>query len=220
MGVYPHYTCQVDLFKMSSRSKRFTVQEALEIIFDRDSEVEEDVSEDEDHSELNSDSHDSDSESDEEIAIPLPPSQTFMSKNGEMQWSSSPNMCQAKLSAENIIKTTPGPTRMAVTHVKDIKSTFTLVMPNSIQKIILEMTNLEGRRVLGEKWKDLDKTHLHAYLGVLILAGVYKSKDESTASQWDAETGRAIFRATMSLETFHIFSRVIGFDNRETRASR
>ena len=57
-------------------------------------------------------------------------------------------------------------------------------------------------------------------MGLLILAGVYKSKDESTASLWDAETGRAIFRATMSLETFHIFSRVIRFDNRETKAGR
>ena len=72
----------------------------------------------------------------------------------------------------------------------------------------------------GQKWKELDKTHLDAYLGLLILAGVYKSKDESTASLWDAETGRAIFRATMSLETFHVFSRVIRFDNRETKAGR
>ncbi|KAJ8386982.1 hypothetical protein AAFF_G00161590 [Aldrovandia affinis] len=51
------------------------------------------------------------------------------------------------------------------------------------------MTNLEGRRVFGEKWKEMDETHLHAYLGLLILAGVYKSKDESTASLWDADTG-------------------------------
>ncbi|XP_076608401.1 LOW QUALITY PROTEIN: uncharacterized protein LOC143333911 [Chaetodon auriga] len=205
---------------MCSRSKNITVQEALEVILDRDSEIEEDVSEDEDYLELNSDSNDSDFEPDEGNTIPIPPSKTFMSKNGEIQWSSSPNMRQAKLSAENIIKTVPGPTRMAVTRVRDIKSAFELVMPNSIQKIILEMTNLEGRRVFGEEWKELDKTHLDAYFGLLILAGVYKSKDESTASLWDAETGRAIFRATMSLETFHIFSRVIRFDNRETRAGR
>ncbi len=133
------------------------------------------MSEDEDYLELNSDSNDSDFEPDEGIAIPIPPSKTFMSKNGEIQWFSSPNMRQAKLSAENIIKTVPGPTRTAVTRVTDIKSAFELVMPNSIQKIILEMTNLEGRRVLGEKWKELDKTHLDAYLGLLILAGACKS---------------------------------------------
>lgn len=28
-------------------------------------------------------------------------------------------------------------------------------------------------------WRELDETHLHAYLGLLILAGVYKSTDES-----------------------------------------
>ena len=197
-----------------------TVQQARDFVIDHDSEIEEEVSEDEDDLELNSDSNDSDFEPDEGIAIPIPPSKTFMSKNGEIQWSSSPNIRQTRMSAENIIKTVPGPTRMAVTRVTDIKSAFELVMPNSIQKIILEMTNLEGRRVFGEKWKELDKTHLDAYLGLLILAGVYKSKDESTASLWGAETGRAIFRATMSLETFHIFSRVIRFDNRETRAGR
>ena len=76
-------------------------------------------------------------------------------------------MLQAKLSAENIIKTVPEPTRMAVTHVTDIRSTFELVMPDSIQKIILEMTNLEGKRVFGENWKDLDKTHLDTYLHIL-----------------------------------------------------
>ena len=222
MGFLPtlHSVRQTDLYKMSSRNRWMTVQQARDFVIDHDSEIEEEVSEDEDDLELNSDSNDSDFEPDEGIAIPIPPSKTFMSKNSEIQWSSSPNIRQTRMSAENIIKTVPGPTRMAVTRVTDIKSAFELVMPNSIQKIILEMTNLEGRRVFGEKWKELDKTHLDAYLGLLILAGVYKSKDESTASLWGAETGRAIFRATMSLETFHIFSRVIRFDNRETRAGR
>ena len=103
--------CQSELYKMSSRSKMMTHQRALEFIFDHDSEIEEDVSEDEDHLELNSDSNDSDFEPDEGIAIPIPPSKTFTLKNGKIQWSSSPNMRQAKLSAENIIKTVPGPTR-------------------------------------------------------------------------------------------------------------
>ena len=165
------------------------VEEALELFFNHTSESEEDVSE-EDHLEIHSDLEDSDNEPSAEDEIPVPPRKTFISKNGEIQWSSTPNTCQATLSAENIIKTVPGPTRMAVTCVTDIKSAFELLIPNCIQKIIIEMTNLEERRVLGEKWKELDLTHLHAYLGLLILAGVYKSTDE---------TGSAIFRATMSL---------------------
>lgn len=60
---------------------------------------------------------------------------------------------------------------MAVTHVHDIKSLLGLLIPDSIQKIILDMTNLEGRQ-----WKEMDNTHLRAYFGILILAGVYRSR--------------------------------------------
>ncbi|XP_059415375.1 piggyBac transposable element-derived protein 4-like [Carassius carassius] len=82
------------------------------------------------------------------------------------------------------------------------------------------MTNLEGSRVFGEKWKPLDLIDLNAYIGLLILAGVYRSKGEATASLWSTECGRPIFRSTMSQERFHIISRVIRFDDRETRPSR
>ncbi|KAJ8405688.1 hypothetical protein AAFF_G00316680 [Aldrovandia affinis] len=112
---------------------------------------------------------------------------------------------------------TPGPTRIAVTRITDIKSVFELLMPKSIQKIVIEMTNLEGGLVFGENWKEMDNTLFKAYIGLLILAGVYRSKDESTQSLWDAETGRSIFRATMSQKQFQMFSRTIRFDNRVTR---
>lgn len=87
----------------------------------------------------------------------------------------------------------PGPTQLAVTHVQDIKSSFELFIPDSIQKIILDCSNLEGRCVFGERWKEMDQIHLRtpkAYFGVLILAGVFRSKGESTESLWDAETGK------------------------------
>lgn len=35
--------------------------------------------------------------------------------------------------------------------------------------IIPEMTNQKGRHVFGEKWKELYKTHLDAYLGTAML---------------------------------------------------
>ncbi|KAE8277988.1 hypothetical protein D5F01_LYC23985 [Larimichthys crocea] len=58
-------------------------------------------------------------------------------------------------------------------------------------------------------------------MGLLILAGVYRSRGEATASLWDGgESGRAIFRATMSLKVFHVYSKLVRFDDRETRAER
>ncbi|GFR18307.1 uncharacterized protein TNCT_42171 [Trichonephila clavata] len=58
------------------------------------------------------------------------------------------------------------------------------------------------------------------YIGLLLLADIYKSYEEPTKSLWDKEIGRNIFRATMSLETFCTMSRVIRFDNKSTCQER
>lgn len=75
---------------------------------------------------------------------------------------------------------------------------------------MLCLGDLEGKRVYGDSWKDLG--------ALLILAGVYKSKGEATASLWSAETGWAIFPATVSLKTFHVLSRVMRFYDKQGRA--
>ncbi|XP_061910058.1 uncharacterized protein LOC133654077 [Entelurus aequoreus] len=115
---------------------------------------------------------------------------------------------------------TPGPTRYAASHAHDIVSTFYLFITPAIEKIILEMTHLEGFRKYGDRWKKMDETDLQAYLGLLILAGVYRSRGEAATSLWDAESGRPIFRATMPLKFFHTYSRLIRFDDRESRPVR
>nr|XP_020462270.1 LOW QUALITY PROTEIN: piggyBac transposable element-derived protein 4-like [Monopterus albus] len=142
-----------------------------------------------------------------------------LSKAGDISWSSCPSKQPPRLSA-NVITMEPGPTRMAISHVTDIRSTFHLLMPDSILQIILDCTNREGRRVYGEKWKVMDMILMYAYLGLLYLAGVFKSNGESLHSLWSAETGREIFRATMFLDKFQIISRVFQFDNRDDRPAR
>ncbi|XP_054883216.1 piggyBac transposable element-derived protein 4-like [Poeciliopsis prolifica] len=218
-------------------SRRFAAEEASLQILNWDSDVDEEISETEDPSEpednavddpdchFSQDEEDSedDSSSDENQETQQSSSTegTWTSKDGKIRWSSSsPHQSQGRLSSSNVIKMTPGPTRFAVTRINDIESAFQLFISPPIEKIILEMTNLEGRRVFQEKWKPLDPTGLHAYIGILLLAGVYRSKGEATASLWNEENGRPFFRATMSLETFHMISRVIRFDNRDTRAGR
>ena len=73
-------------------------------------------------------------------------------------------------------------------------------MNNNLSDIVLKMTNIEGRRVYGENWENLDAITLEAYIGILLLAGVYRSHGESTKSLWNLETGRPIFSATLSLK--------------------
>lgn len=142
-----------------------------------------------------------------------------LSRNGQIEWFPFP-VGEDLNSATNMVKMVAGPTGLAEEHIHDILSSFELLIPDSIQKIILDMTNLEGRLVFGDQWKEMDNLHLHAYFGILILAGVYKSRGESTENLWDAETGRAIFGATMSLQSFRAISRVIRFDDRESRPAR
>ena len=146
------------------------------------------------------------------------PAESIQSKNGNIRWSTVPPDVHGRTAAANIIKMTPGVTRFAVTRVSDIKTCFDLFLPLSLKKVIIAMTNLEGKKVHGNKWKDIDETYLVAYSGVLLLAGVYRSSNEASESLWDASTGRNIFRATMSLRTFQMISRVLRFDNRDTRA--
>ncbi|XP_060780363.1 piggyBac transposable element-derived protein 4-like [Neoarius graeffei] len=143
----------------------------------------------------------------------------WLSKDGKIQWCSTSRPEPPRIAA-NVIQMAPGPTRLAVTYVSDIRSSFDMFMPPPIKNIILDCTNIEGRRVFGERWKDLDETDLDAYFGVLILAGVFKSKGEATESLWDKETGRELFQSTMSLQTFNIISRTIRFDVRDDRPVR
>ena len=58
---------------------------------------------------------------------------------------------------------------------------FKLFIPPPIENIILDNSNAEGKRVFGNKWTNLDDIDLDAYVGLLLLAGVYKSHKESMA---------------------------------------
>ncbi len=47
--------------------------------------------------------------------------------------------------------------------------------------------NVQGKLESDE----VDRTDIEAYIGLLILCGVYKSRNENVASLWDTDTGRA-----------------------------
>ncbi|XP_062414083.1 piggyBac transposable element-derived protein 4-like isoform X2 [Pungitius pungitius] len=146
---------------------------------------------------------------------------TFPSKNGKLTWSSTAHGRRGATDEQSRPgPPTPGPTEEAASRATDIASTFRLFVTPAIEDIVLEMTNLEGRRRYGDDWKGMDRVDLRAYVGLLILAGVYRSRGEAAASLWDAESGRAIFRATMPLKDFHAYSTLLRFDNRETRRER
>lgn len=75
--------------------------------------------------------------------------ETWTSKDGNIEWSSSQQR-QGRLSSSNVIKMTPGLTGFAVIRVDEIPAAFQLLISPPIERIILEMTNLEGRRLFQE----------------------------------------------------------------------
>uniref|UniRef100_A0AAX7T7S3 PiggyBac transposable element-derived protein domain-containing protein n=2 Tax=Astatotilapia calliptera TaxID=8154 RepID=A0AAX7T7S3_ASTCA len=103
--------------------------------------------------------------------------------------------------------------------ITDPKSTFALFLTDEMVMIIASMTNLQGRRTI-EDWRDLDADEVRAYVGLLILSGVYRSRHESLHSLFSEKTGRPIFRATMSVKRFQHITRAFRFDDKLSRPRR
>nr|XP_046164109.1 piggyBac transposable element-derived protein 4-like [Oncorhynchus gorbuscha] len=225
---------------------RFTAAQVLEQILssvdqedysDCQEEEDEEVSEEEDGEEYNPESREVDDasppssgEEQPEEEAPEDEHEDEHEDRGEQEISSAPDRREPPLLSKNgKIEWSPvaygrhrGP--LAICHAGPDQTpgptAFHLFVTPAIERIIVEMTNLHGARKYGDGWRPMDAKDLCAYLGLLILAGVYRSRGEAAASLWDAESGRTVFRATMSLKVFHRYSRLLRFDDRQSRAAR
>ena len=103
-------------------------------------------------------------------------------------------------------------------------------MTEGMTAVMVRETNRRAQKVIkawldknpGKKntWKDTDSDEIWAFVGLLILAGVYRSKNESINEMWSLADGRAIFPATMSKNRFWSLLRFCRFDDAETREAR
>lgn len=142
----------------------------------------------------------------------------YMSKNKDIQWHLMPRRpVTTRRSAENIFNQTHGPTRHAKRNIDTKFSAFQLFFANNVTDQTLKWTNKEGLRVFQDKWNKMDKKELHLFFGVLILAGVYKSKNEAISQLWNKEHGRPIFSNAMARNRFSEISRCLRFDDVEKR---
>lgn len=161
-------------------------------------------------------------ESSSEDEIDVEATAAMTSKAGGIRYFKQPLAnSQGRARSENIISMTPGLTRYSSSRITHEEvSSFQLFFPPPVVNIILKYTNNEGKCVFGDDWTEVDDTEMFAYIGTLLLAGVFRSNNESTESLWDFEKGRPIFRAIMPLKRFKNLSRVIRFDNKNTRSER
>ncbi|XP_023804788.1 uncharacterized protein LOC111946351, partial [Oryzias latipes] len=145
---------------------------------------------------------------------------TFSSKNGKIKWSATErDWSSARASPPH---RPSGPTAEAREGARDILSSFLLFFTPNVERLILIATNRQSadKAHALKTPKPMDEIELRAYVGMLILAGVYRSRGEALVSLWEPECGRPIFGATMSLRSFYQRSATLRFDDRSTRASR
>jgi len=98
-----------------------------------------------------------------------------------------------------------------------MRSSFELFIRKRLVEIIYKWTNKESRRVYKDKWNDVTVEELYKVIGLMVLIGVYRSKNEGICQLWSLENGRTILNKIMSRQRFQVILRVVRFDDAEYR---
>ena len=112
-------------------------------------------------------------------------------------WLEEPVSVTGRHGTQNVLKQAPGPTAYASRRANSPKESLELFITTAISTLVVDMSNKEGVRVFGEDWKPITMDEFNAFLGLLYLAGVYRSAGEATEKLRDPTDGRKIFRAVM-----------------------
>jgi hypothetical protein len=157
------------------------------------------------------------SSSDDEAAI----HETLTSRNELIVWSPQPTRTGGRARSANIIRQRPGPTRYFVNTVSTSpKSIFTQFITEDMIQMIVSFTNQEGRTRYVDNWNNTCTDEIYKFIDLVLLAGVYTSKNEAVSQLWNKENGRPIFSRIMPRNRFSMLSSCIRFDDRSTRNSR
>lgn len=183
---------------------------------DEEGDEGDDEADDEEDDDMNTDEDEDDEEDVEQIGL-----NSFRSRDGR-QWSPNPpvNDQRGRQPRHNIVRETAGPRKdvseSAVTPLGALLCFLTV----EIMSIIVKHTNQEGRRVMHEQWVDTTVDELQTFIGLLILAGVYRGRREPIIHLWNQERGRPTFSLAMARNRFQQITRALRFDSRETRLER
>ena len=161
----------------------------------------------------------------------LADNRTYVAKSGRV-WSVDPPAARRR-PPQNIIRERPGP--KPASKKETILETFNLFISQKIKETIVQHTNEEGA-LAYDKWneefaggddevrkvfKEVDVVELNAFIGTLILRGLFAGRNESIKNLWKkSKFSRPIFTACMSRSRFCEWLKLIRFDDRATRAER
>jgi len=82
---------------------------------------------------------------------------------------------------QNVVKGKPGPTGFAKQRVASDNpvESFHVFFDNDMFDLVVRFTNLEGGRV-KPGWRNVDRNEVQAFIGLVILRGLYKAAGEAT----------------------------------------
>ena len=150
----------------------------------------------------------------------LTPAAKLTSKDGKV-WSDTPKLDpRGRPPLHNNLREAAGPSRRIKEQADTPAGAFSCFFTNEILDIIVQCTNEEGNRVFPGTWNPIDRVELQAYLGLLLLAGVYRARSEPVIHLWNHESGRPVFASCMGRNRFQVLTRVLRFDSRADREDR
>ncbi|CAF3420181.1 unnamed protein product [Rotaria sp. Silwood2] len=152
----------------------------------------------------------------------------IFSSNSGRQWTSK-EPPKKKVPIANILRQRTGVGRPAA-DIQTLKEAFQLLIIQEMILLLVKETNRrahlflerwsEENSVEKSQWRDTDLEEMWAFIGLLLLAGVHRAKNETLDELWSMINGRPIFRATMTKNRFKSLLQFCRFDNTTTREER
>jgi len=147
----------------------------------------------------------------------------YFSKDKNTKWNKKPIKVSGRTRKHNIITHLPGVKGVAK-NAKTPHDAFKLYFDEELMNILVLKTNLyilkirvNYKRVADAQ--DTDIIELTAFIGLLLMSGVYRAAHLNIEELWD-EDGPSIFSLTMSYKRFLFLYRCIRFDNINSRDER
>lgn len=142
-----------------------------------------------------------------------------VSKNGTVEWARWP-VDSGKTRTVNKMNGEGGVTAQARSQVSEMTDSFGLFLTSAAKDLIIHFTNQEGKARYKDKRDPLDVVELDAYLGILLLQGVYMDGTVPVSELWSESDGRKIYKACMSRNRFNQITCNLRFDDKPTREGR
>ncbi|KRX60066.1 PiggyBac transposable element-derived protein 4 [Trichinella sp. T9] len=162
-----------------------------------------------------------------ELSVAAADSKEFTCKSGRVWTTSVPSATQTR--SHNAVRQMSAVLRTTASGIQCPGDALKLLITFAMVNLIVQNTNkIENvRREWNEKhpdamksWKPTDEKEIYAFIGLLLISGVFKSSDKSVSDLWSLNNGRPIFQTVMTENRFKDLLKFCRFDDNSTRAAR